>query len=593
MNEYDPHNPQDVRHMLSEGLAIARRRKWVFLIPTCLGCIGALAFTFSFPRIYNARTMIERRESLVLANLGAHYRSPFRSLKLDGSVYVDIKGYRAVEEAVEQLELDEDLPRDEQGELTETGRRQKQMLVNEISSNCKVYLETERDTGRAQISIILPSKHPQIAKTMVAKLRDNYTQRAQEKTREALRETQDYFQQRVVEKRETVSKLEAELVSFRSQFVGVDPANPESVVNRMGELRVEKEDMTRRLHELDAEIAAQEEILGQAQASTSKGDGGKSKGPTPPKVMDVRVAQTPTKPNPEYTELEQRIAQIKDEIIEKRMTMTDEHPSVRRLHQKVSQLEQELSRMSPTLEVRRQSSQTGAVASAEPSVDPADLIRRQNLARAEAALAALKRQRAKTSKELELIESQMARYEAEKGQVFDKREEYLRRQSELDSARSELKAEVKRHNELEQAINADENEMGVIFTILEDAQVSSKPTSPKLTRMFTMSLGFGVAIGLAFVLLLELLDRTFRTPTQVANTLEMPVLQSIGEIVVPQIRRRRMAKQLVMHAIAAGLIGLLIFTSGLVYMSLEQPQKFEKLRENPGVLTRQLIGSGS
>ncbi len=577
--------------MLSEGLAIARRRKWVFLIPMCLASIGAMAFTFSFPRIYNARTIFDRRESLVLANLGAHYRSPFRSLKLDGAVYVDIKGYRAVEEAVEQLGLDKDLPRDEQGELTEAGRRQKQALVNEISGECKVYLETERETDRAQISVILPSKDPDMAKAMVAKLRDNYIERAQEKIRQVLRETQDYFRQRVDEKRQVVSTLEAELVGFRSQFVGVDPANPESVVNRMGDLRVEKEDLVRRIEELTAEIAMQEEVLDQASPDSSKADN-QTKEPKPPKVTNVRVAQRPTRPNPEYAQLEQRVEELKDQIIEKRMTMTNEHPEVRRLHLKVAQIEKEMSRMSPTIEVPRAGKDASSTNVRDDVVDPAELIRRQNLARAEAALAALKRQHAKATKELELVEEQMARYEAEKGQVFEKRDEFLRRQNELESARSELKNELKRHNELEQAINADENELGVIFNTLENAQVSAKPTSPKLSRLFTMSLGFGMAIGLAFVLLLELLDRTFRTPTQVANTLELPVLQSIGEIVVPAMRRRRMAKQLVMHAIAAGLIGLLVFTSGLVYMSLEQPQKFDKIRENPGVLTRQLIGSG-
>ena len=131
MSGYEQENAQDLRHMLNEALAVARRRRWVFAVPAAIAVLGAMLYTFTYPRVYTARTLFERRDSLVISNLIRSYQyNPYAFSKLRRSIYVDLKGYKAVEQAVEDLELDKDLPRDADGNLTEDARRMKQAMVN-------------------------------------------------------------------------------------------------------------------------------------------------------------------------------------------------------------------------------------------------------------------------------------------------------------------------------------------------------------------------------------------------------------------------------------------------------------------------------
>ncbi|MBN1344657.1 MAG: hypothetical protein JXQ73_18340 [Phycisphaerae bacterium] len=593
MSGHDQENPQDVRHMLNDALGVARRRRWWFVIPSALAALGALLYTFSYPRVYNARSLFERRDSLVISNLIRSYQyNPYAFSKLRRSIYVDLKGYKAVERAVEELGLDKDLPRDANGELTDEGRRWKQTMVNEFASTCEVYLQDKTDT-RDLVSVMLPSKDPVVASALVTKLRDNYIKNAQGEMGKILSSTMDYWNQLVAEKRELVSNLEAELLKFRSQFKGLDPSDPEGAITLLSKLEDDKQELQRKIEELQAEILVNQEALGLRPEVTTTQDASVDVQANRPKLLDVAVVTPSTEPNPEYAEKASRIDALRDKTIEMRMTMTDEHPEVRRLNMKIRQLEEDLSRTPRVIPIDVKTSRQARTARQTQSiVTPEELILRQDRARARVALRNLEQMLDKTRRELDFTDVQLTRLQAEKSVILQRRQEYLRRQSELDTARADLGLELKRYNHASQLLAAEKNKRGIIFTVLEETQVSGKPVSPKVGRVLTIAIGFGLAIGLAVVLLLELLDRTFRSVSQVVEEVKLPVLQAIGEIVTPLIRRRRLAKQVVMHAIAVSLIGLVCLTSGIVYLSLEQPQVFERLKADPGLFGRKLIGVG-
>jgi len=565
-------------------LGIVRRRRWALLIPGSLGVLLALLVTFTYPRLYIARTMFERRDSVVIANLiSAYQRNPASFTNLRKSLYVDIKGYKPVERAVEQLGLDKHLPRDANGELTAEGRRAKQAMVGEISSDCQVYLQDQTDTMDI-ITMILPSKDPARAKALLTALRENYIQSTQERITDLLTNAQEYFRNQADRLREQVSLKESEMVKFRARFVGSDPADPESIVHRLTALTIKKEDLSRRIGELETEIRLNEEILG-AHAKPPSTDKVTT---TQPKLVSVRVEQPATRPNPEYAEQHKRVQLLLAEIAEKKATMTDEHPVVRRLNLRLRQAEQELARIPPTIPLEAPSALSPAVAGA----DPEEQARKQDRIRLDLAQRNLQQQLAKTKHELGVVEQQIAQLEAEKGTVFERRREYLARQEDLHAAINAFKQETSRYNSITEILNAEKNKRGVTFTVLEETNTSPKPVSPTMSRLLTVSLGFGTAIALACAMLLELLDRSFRSAGQVGSILQLPVLQSIGEIVTPAIRRRRMFKRVVLHATVTVLIGLTTMTGGLVYLSLEKPQWFEGFKANPGAVVRQIIGNG-
>jgi len=572
---------KDIRHTLSTVIEVVRRRRWALIIPGCLAAFCALLVTFTYPRIFVAKTMFERRDSIVIANLISVYqRNPISFANVRKSIYVDIKGYKAVERAVEQLGLYKGLPRDANGDLTSEGRQAKQAMINQIASDCEIYLSDSTDTMDL-IRMSLSSKDPAAARAILTALRDNYIQSIQERITQMLENAQAYFKKEADQLREIVSQHEADMVKFRSQFSGADPADPESIVHRLTALTVQREDLKRRAQELEMEIRLNEDYLGKNTPTTSK------PASSQPRVATVRVEPPPTRPNPARAEVQRRIDALVALIAERKMAMTEEHPEVRRLRMKLAQAEHELSRTPPLIPV----DVAPTVAAAAPSSpDTEGQARRFEQLRLEVAQRNLQQQLAKTRHDLELVERQIARYEAEKGAIFERRQEYLRRQEQLSSAMASFKQEMKRYDGVTEILKAEQNKRGVSFKVLEETQVSPKPVSPTMSRLTTMSLGFGSAVGLACAVLLELLDRTFRAPSQINSILQLPVLQCIGEFVSPGMKRRRLAKRVALHLVATVLILLVCATSGLVYLSLEKPHLYERLKMNPEAMTLRVMG---
>jgi len=87
---YEHETDQDVRHMLGQLFSVARRRHWAFILPAAFGVLAALGYTFTYPRVYKAKTMFERRDSMVLASLIRSYQyNPYSFPKMRQSIYVE------------------------------------------------------------------------------------------------------------------------------------------------------------------------------------------------------------------------------------------------------------------------------------------------------------------------------------------------------------------------------------------------------------------------------------------------------------------------------------------------------------------------
>lgn len=590
MSAHDHENVQDVRHMLNEALDVARRRRWTFLIPAAVGTLVAMVYTFTYPRVYNARTIFERRDTLIQANLiRAYQHNPYAFSRLRRSIYIDVKGYKAVEVAIEQLGMDKDLPRDADGELTEKGKRIKQAMVNKFSSKCEVYLQDETDSCD-NITVLLPSEKPEVVAALVTKLRDNYIKNARRRIYAILSDAYDYFQEEAKKCRTEVTRLEAKTMAFRAEFPGIDPSDPESVVRRIMAMKAQKGDLEKRIRELKAEIQVNQEARGVAGTTTPSSD---QIGSTSlPSVLNVRVAMPAKRVNPVYAEGEAAVIKLKKEIEDRRSTLTDEHPAMRRLYERSTRLEQELAQTPKTIAAAHGPVVQRGVGGRAGLMDEADRIRRQEQIKIEVSLRELNQQLVRAEREARDTHERTALLENQKVAVLERREEFLCLKNDLAAARESLAKESKRLVSISELLKAEKNNSGVTFEVLEETQVSPKPVSPKVGRLVTMSIGFGIAVGLGLVLLTELLDRTFRSASQVTEALGLPVLQSIGQIITPEYRRRRFARQVMMHATATAVIALAGVTGGMVYLSLEKPQLFERIKDDPGLVTRQILGIG-
>jgi succinoglycan biosynthesis transport protein ExoP len=81
---------------------------------------------------------------------------------------------------------------------------------------------------------------------------------------------------------------------------------------------------------------------------------------------------------------------------------------------------------------------------------------------------------------------------------------------------------------------------GERFTVVEPAVAPQKPTSPNRRRIAGAGLAGGVGLGLGFVVLLELLNKSIRRPNELVRTLQIQPLATISYI--PIKREKKSAK---------------------------------------------------
>ena len=125
-------------------------------------------------------------------------------------------------------------------------------------------------------------------------------------------------------------------------------------------------------------------------------------------------------------------------------------------------------------------------------------------------------------------------------------------------------------------LTAESGERGTQFSLIEEPKDGSVPTKPRVSAVFMVCLGAGLAAAALAVALAELFDRSFRTAGQVARTLGIPVLECVGVIPTPQVRRRARLARLVWMPTLGVLVFLMAVSAGLAYASLARPDLYQR-----------------
>ena len=179
---------------------------------------------------------------------------------------------------------------------------------------------------------------------------------------------------------------------------------------------------------------------------------------------------------------------------------------------------------------------------------------------------------------LESNTREVARLTEAKSGIYDLQEEYADVIGRAKKARERYAALNHTLGRIEPAIRANQQNKLLHWSVGEPALGTSLPVKPQARTVVLLALLAGIAAGVLFVVLAEVLDHVYRSSGQVARSLGLPILDAIDVIVTARDRRRLLVHKTVVMPLLLGLcLGLTGITGSLAYLSIQQPHTYQQL----------------
>jgi hypothetical protein len=118
------------------------------------------------------------------------------------------------------------------------------------------------------------------------------------------------------------------------------------------------------------------------------------------------------------------------------------------------------------------------------------------------------------------------------------------------------------------SVDAERRQLAEQFVLLDAARLPERPFSPNRVLINIMGLVGGLALGLGLVALLEYRDTTFKTDSELANVLGLPVLAVVPLMRSDSERRTAFRRSLALNVGLAStvLVCLAVLTYSFVFI---------------------------
>lgn len=565
----------EIRKSLHDILRMLLLHRWAFFVPFSVVTCAAFILSLYYPRTYSATTTFERRNDPVMANLpmsaGAASFKYFRN-----TMVRDLTSRECLSEVIEKLGMTREFERNEDGTLTRASQRRSDSLARRLGRTLSISTTSPSE----QIDIIkitYTGPDPTIGAKLVDQVKKTYIRRTMAWIHEFLRSQRDYFKAEGVEILAQLRAAQREETRFRLENPLADPANPGTITLELAQREMERRELLLRQREYESEFDSLRQQL-VAVESQFRVPSRSNKAVSAPPQAPVASARA--------IHLQEEIVTIDDQIssLKELRGMTDLHPDIQQQLTRRLSLERDLNaqRLRDRMTLAARPTPTDpAQASPEPVAEPVPTWSPER-ARLNAQLAVTQAKLKDIGIGLETNQLALKQLGQAKRDVYDKQEEFADAVGHVAQTRHRYRQVEQTLANIEPAIKAVEQNRLLQFSEGQPARGSTIPVSPSANTVVLLALLAGIASGAVFVVLAEVFDHVYRSSSQVAKSLGLPMLESIDEIVTGQDRRARFFKRMVLSPVVvccfAALTGL---TGSMAYLSIQQPWTYQKIRRIP------------
>jgi polysaccharide chain length determinant protein (PEP-CTERM system associated) len=497
-------------------LDIARRRKWLIIVPFVVVSSLAAVQSRMTPNQYRSETVIlvvpqriderivrsivpgrieDRLQSIAQQIISRTY---LERVILDFNLYPDARKTGVMEDIVERM-------------------RQNDIKVEPVKGDA--------------FKIAYVSGDPQKAMQVADRLASLFIE-ANRHDREVLADgTNQFLESQLDDARRRLAEHEKKVEEYRQRYSGQLPTQVDSnlqvIQNTQLQVQALVESMDR---DRDRRLILQRSI---ADLSTPEAAIETASGSAAASSFEATVADALGEARRKLQDLQSRL--------------TDAHPDVIRAKRTVRELEAKAAAEASSLPAP----DTAAPAAPVARMSAAELLRLSKLRNLQTEMTNLDRQIAQKEGEERRLRGVMAGYQARVEAAPTRESELIELTRDYTTLQSVYTSLLSKREDSKVAANLEKRQAGEQFRILDPARVPEQPFSPNRTRMNLMGALAGLALGLGVAALLEYRDTSLRTDDDVVSSIGLPVLAMIPMMASTADERRRLRNRWIMVATAA------------------------------------------
>jgi polysaccharide chain length determinant protein (PEP-CTERM system associated) len=476
---------------IDDYLAIARRRKWIILIPVLLCPIVTFVASLFITDEYTSRTLVLVEQQKVPDSIVQPVVGEDISQRL-ATMQEQIMSRTRLQPIIEKFNLYQG------GANTMHMEDKVETLRRAITIEPVRSLTGPKGGALPGFFITFTAGDPQLAQRVCAEITSMFIEENLRAREQRSQGTTDFLANQLAEAKRKLDETDAQLAQFKSKYFGSLPGQEQTNISMLQTLNSQLESANQAMARAQQEKTYAESLLAQQLAaleSTPAGPGG--------------VAQ------PDL--LQAQMVALQNNLIAAQARYTDDHPDVIKLKKDIAKLQQEIDAQNreratapaPGTETRPVLRETPQIQQLRAQIQQANLT-----------IQARSRDVSRLQGQIGLYQSRLSLSPAVEQQFKELTRDYT---TALQFYNDLLAKEA----QSKMATNLERRQQGEQFRVMDPANLPQSPSFPNRPLFAAGGLGLGLAIGIGISLLLEMKDKTLRTESDIKFFLQAPTLALI------------------------------------------------------------------
>jgi polysaccharide chain length determinant protein (PEP-CTERM system associated) len=468
---------------LNDYVDILRRRKWVLVIPTVLGCALAFGVSLLLPERYTSQALVlvEQQKvpeayvrSVVTEELNQRLTSMKQQVLSRSQLQSIIERLGIYRNEVGSVPMEELVDRLRQG-----------VIVTPIQP----IIRQSRNTDLPGFYVAFTAPDPRTAQLVCAEITSKFLEQDLRRREARAQGTTDFLARQLEEAKKNLDDQDKKLADFKRQYIGQLPEQEQTNMNILMGLNTQMDAVTQLIIRTRQDKTYLDSILAQQLAAWKAGQSGGN-----PATM------------------EQQLTAAQDQLLVLQGRYTDNHPDVVKLKKEIEQIKNRIAEASANAQ---KPSGTEAKAGL---VEPPEIQQlRGQIHLAEQTIRDKTLQQERMQEQIRVYQSRV-----QLSPIVEQKYKELTR--DYQTALNFYNEMLSKKTQSEMATDLERRQQGEQFRVMDAPGLPERPSFPNRPLMAAGGLGGGLALGLGLVLLLELKDHSLRTERDVEACLNLVVL---------------------------------------------------------------------